>query len=106
ARFQYVETASLEGVGPADLIERAGDRQRLCRILVEVEIAPDPQVDVAQTNRRVLRYLDAVADQPQRRRHVQRQVQAEPVPGVERRDRVDLGDPGLLDRVGLEQRAR
>ena len=75
-------------------------------ILVERQVAADAQVDVAQADRRARRHLHVLAGELEVVRHVQRDVEAEPVPGVERRDGVDGVDRGhrhLLGGVRLEQ---
>ena len=75
------------------------------RILVQIQIAGHTQIDVAETDWRSGRHLDVGAGEPQRLGHVQRDVEAEALPRVERGDGVDLGRGRLLGGVRLKQRA-
>src|SRR2546427_524749 len=78
-----VEAAALEPVRAADRVERSRHRDRLARFLVQIEIAADAQVDVPEADRRARTHLQVLAGQPQVFGDVQRDVEAEAIPGVE-----------------------
>ncbi len=85
-----IERASLKAIGAAYRIERAGQRVFRPRVFVEIQIAGHAQVNVTQSDGRAARHLHVLADQPQRVRHVDRDVKAEALPRIERGNGVDL----------------
>src|SRR5205823_2707028 len=73
-------------------------------IFVKIQVAAHAQVDIADADGRAGRDLHVTARQPERLRHMQRDVESQPLPWIQRLHGVDTGYLHLFGRVRLEER--